>query len=153
DWVKLKKLPQDRSSWAALDRHNWDGYSRPTFLEGALKRLAAALCAIGLIFVPAVGMAQEENAPPPLPSDVHLDPLQSPPTVSESSVQEKQEGEPEKKNVCCPCPTVRVPEMFGDQGPIGSMLRLPSGQIQGPGNIFVPSARYFKISDNDSPLP
>ena len=118
-----------------------------------MNRLAAALCAIGAVFVPAVGMAQDENAPPPLPSDVHLDALQSPPTVSESSVPEKQEAEPEKKETCCPCPAVRVPEMFGDQRPIGSMLHLPSGQIQGPGNIFVPSARYFKISDNDSPLP
>jgi hypothetical protein len=47
----------------------------------------------------------------------------------------------------------RVPEFFGDQSPIGSLRQLPSGQILGGGAIFVPSARYFKISDNNSPRP
>jgi|ERR1043166_2561411 hypothetical protein len=47
----------------------------------------------------------------------------------------------------------RVPEFFGDQAPIGSLRRLPNGQITGAGAIYVPSARYFKISDNNSPRP
>jgi hypothetical protein len=47
----------------------------------------------------------------------------------------------------------RVPEFFGDQAPIGSLRRIPNGQITGAGAIFVPSARYFKISDNNSPSP
>jgi hypothetical protein len=53
-------------------------------------------------------------------------------------------------------PTVkppRVPEFLGDQAPIGSLRRLPSGQILGTGAIYVPSVRYFKISDNASPEP
>jgi hypothetical protein len=47
----------------------------------------------------------------------------------------------------------RVPEMFGDQAPIGSLRHLPNGQILGTGVIYVPSVRYFKISDNGSPRP
>jgi hypothetical protein len=50
-------------------------------------------------------------------------------------------------------PSIRIPEFLGDQAPIGSLLTLPNGQIQGHGVLFVPSARYFKISDNDSPRP
>jgi hypothetical protein len=47
----------------------------------------------------------------------------------------------------------RVPEFMGDQAPIGSLLRLPNGQILGKGVIYIPSVRYFKISDNGSPQP
>jgi hypothetical protein len=47
----------------------------------------------------------------------------------------------------------RIPEMFGDQGPISSLLMLPAGQIAGRGAIYVPSVRYFKIADNASPRP
>ena len=46
-----------------------------------------------------------------------------------------------------------VPEFIGDQAPIGSLRSLPSGQLGGNGAIFVPSVRYFKISDNESPQP
>jgi hypothetical protein len=46
-----------------------------------------------------------------------------------------------------------IPEIMGDQTPIGSLIRLPSGQIQGHGLIYAPATRYFKISDNDSPRP
>jgi hypothetical protein len=49
-----------------------------------------------------------------------------------------------------------IPEMLGDQAPISSLLTLPagpSGRTAGAGVILVPSAREFKISDNDSPRP
>jgi hypothetical protein len=42
---------------------------------------------------------------------------------------------------------------LGDQAPVGSLLTLPNGQVQGRGALFVPSARYFKISDDESPRP
>lgn len=45
-----------------------------------------------------------------------------------------------------------IPEFFGDQAPIGSLLTWPRNQPAGQ-TLYVPSARYFKISDNDSPLP
>lgn len=50
-------------------------------------------------------------------------------------------------------PVVRIPELLGDQAPIGSLLSLPRGRIGGTGVLYVPSVRYFKISDNDSPEP
>ncbi len=43
--------------------------------------------------------------------------------------------------------------MLGDQAPIGSLISLPSGRVQGHGELYVPSARYFRISDNESPEP
>lgn len=46
-----------------------------------------------------------------------------------------------------------MPEFFGDQAPIGSLLSWPLNPGTGRGLIYVPSARYFKISDNDSPQP
>jgi hypothetical protein len=130
-------------------------------VEGTLNRLAAALCAVGITFVQVVGLAQgEENPPPTLPSGVHLEALEKPPTpdtvtLPSTDSTPQSEASKELETVAEPCPVsiIRVPEMFGDQAPIGSLLRLPSGQILGTGNIFVPSARYFKISDNDSPLP
>src|SRR5262245_18747655 len=51
------------------------------------------------------------------------------------------------------CPLLGVPEFIGDQTPIMSFRSLPSGQVQGTGVLYVPSVRYFKISDNDSPRP
>jgi hypothetical protein len=45
-----------------------------------------------------------------------------------------------------------IPEFFGDQAPIGSLLTWPRNQPGGQ-TLYVPSARYFKISDNDSPQP
>jgi hypothetical protein len=46
--------------------------------------------------------------------------------------------------------------MIGDQFPISSLLTLPivpSAKPAGAGVVLVPSAREFKISDNDSPRP
>ena len=120
--------------------------------------LAAALCAVCLVQA-GLALGQEKD-PPPLPSGVRMEALEKPPTSENDSpppADSTPETEPADEPVAaaepCPAPVNRVPELFGDQAPIGSLLRLPSGQILGPGNIFVPSARYFKISDNDSPLP
>jgi hypothetical protein len=46
-----------------------------------------------------------------------------------------------------------VPEFFGDQAPIGSLLTWPFGSANSRNTVYVPSARYFKISDDDSPRP
>ena len=47
-----------------------------------MNRLAAALCAVGITFVQVVGLAQgEENPPPTLPSGVHLEALEKPPSL------------------------------------------------------------------------
>jgi hypothetical protein len=56
-----------------------------------------------------------------------------------------------------------IPEMFGDQAPINALLTLRPGIFDRPplvpggaprpGLILVPSNRYFKISDDDSPRP
>jgi hypothetical protein len=48
---------------------------------------------------------------------------------------------------------VRVPEFFGDQAPIGSLLLWPWSPGNSKNFVYVPSARYFKISDDDSPRP
>jgi hypothetical protein len=56
-----------------------------------------------------------------------------------------------------------IPEMFGDQAPVNSLLMLrpgladrppllPGGASR-PGVVLVPSARYFRIGDDDSPRP
>jgi hypothetical protein len=79
------------------------------------------------------------KAPLPLPE-------QKPqPPAPESSDEEKPDGD----KPCIP----RPPEFLGDQAPIGSLITLPTDAFGGRGAIYVPSARYFKISDNDSPRP
>src|SRR5262245_10643606 len=62
--------------------------------------------------------------------------------------------EPPKEEEKPPGPPV-VPEMLGDQAPINVLLTLRPGLAPKPGaaQILVPSPRYFKISDNDSPEP
>jgi hypothetical protein len=62
-------------------------------------------------------------------------------------------AEPEKAKATPEPPAVRTPELFGDQAPINSLLLLPRGPFGGHGAMLVPSARYFKISDNESPRP
>ncbi len=47
----------------------------------------------------------------------------------------------------------RVPELFGDPTPVGSLRFLPSAQIRGPAAVYVPSVRTFRISENNSPMP
>ena len=46
----------------------------------------------------------------------------------------------------------RAPEFFGDQAPINSFLTWPASTGNGKG-VYVPSVRYFKISDDESPRP
>jgi hypothetical protein len=94
-----------------------------------------------------------EAAPPPVAATViEVGPV---PAVKPEPACEKP-SEPE------PPPQAVIPEMFGDQAPVSALLPLPLGvadRLQGPsgaarpGVILVPSARYFKISDNDSPRP
>lgn len=117
-----------------------------------------------LPFLPARGVAE----PPPVVRVVMLPPIAvdskpqpgptepapaKSPTAGDAGVEAvdltKEKADTKAEKVCPP----RVPEFFGDQAPIGSLRRLPSGQIQGQGAIYVPSARYFKISDNGSPRP
>jgi hypothetical protein len=100
--------------------------------------------------------ASPAPASPPTPPAVVLPPEPVPVTVPEVTQQESAtvtEVHPAEETVCPDDAPLRAPEFFGDQAPVGSLRQLPSGQIQGQGAIFVPSARYFKISDNDSPRP
>jgi len=78
--------------------------------------------------------------PPAAPEDVHL---------AEAPDENGTKGASAPDNP----PAVRTPEMLGDQAPISSLIRLPEGPFSGHGAMLVPSARYFKISDDDSPRP
>jgi hypothetical protein len=69
-----------------------------------------------------------------------------PPPPAESCPADEKQGSGD----ACP---LRPPELLGDQAPVNSLLLLPRGPIGGNGAIQVPSARYFKISDNESPRP
>jgi hypothetical protein len=82
-----------------------------------------------------------ETAPPAIPDDPLLGPrlLDDPRPPTKKDADETQPP--------------RVPEFLGDQAPIGSWRFLPNSQIRGTGGIYVPSVRYFKISDNGSPMP
>jgi hypothetical protein len=114
---------------------------------------------LSLAFVPALAVAEQPPAaapraafmPPvpvddkPAPGSVEL-PASKAPAVDDARI----EAVDSTTEVVKP---PRVPEFLGDQAPIGSLRRLPSGQILGQGAVYVPSARYFKISDNGSPRP
>ncbi len=92
--------------------------------------------------------------PPPAPPALPPQPVPvAPPTPTTQKVETPVEiikEEPPRDTTPKPG---RVPEFLGDQTPISSMLILPHGTIEGSGVLFAPSARYFKISDNDSPRP
>lgn len=79
---------------------------------------------------------------PPTP----VEPAPTEPVLTPDDLETDAKSEPAAKSV-------RVPELLGDQAPIGSLMTLPHGRIQGTGVLYVPSVRYFKISDNDSPEP
>jgi hypothetical protein len=103
-------------------------------------RLRHTLCALAatiLLSVPA--RAQEETALPVVVVSPNakppLEPQSLPPIPARAST------------------AIIVPEFLGDQTPMMSIRSLPSGQIQGAGVLYVPSVRYLKISDNDSPRP
>jgi hypothetical protein len=120
-------------------------------------RRTSILCAMGLGLAAAGSLARGDDAAPPpdlppAPVDVVVPVIKDDPATP--AVQ--PDLEPLTSVEACPAPAaapVRVPEFLGDQAPVGSLLTLPSGQVQGRGVLFVPSARYFKISDNDSPRP
>jgi hypothetical protein len=71
------------------------------------------------------------------------------PEPSEDAAPAEPKPAPDSGGSC----TIHIPEFLGDQAPIGSMLTLPHGLVPGRGVMFVPAARWFKISDNDSPQP
>jgi hypothetical protein len=93
---------------------------------------------------PAPGPTQTAPATPEQPTP----PDPSPPEPAPAPVADKHDSPPPAD----PFP-VHVPETFGDQAPISSLLLPPGGSGAGKGALYVPSARYFKIGDNDSPLP
>jgi hypothetical protein len=112
-------------------------------------RLATVL-AILLTLAPAVNADQELPAVVPPAVVLPVSPVDSTPAPGPIPVAKPAAADLPK--VDTPQPP-RVPEFFGDQAPIGSLRSLPNGRILGTGAVFVPSARYFKISDNGSPRP
>ena len=94
--------------------------------------------------------------PEPIPLNV-LQPDRSPDLTTPSTLPslDGSKDEPGKKTTSAETAPSRTifPEFFGDQAPIGSLLTWPRYQANGGQQLYVPSARYFKISDNDSPLP
>jgi hypothetical protein len=116
-----------------------------------------------LVLVVLVGLAAADLGAQPPPRvvfapPVALDPPATPPPSDEPVVGPPvPEALPSIPAEPCRSPDTtkppRVPEFFGDQTPIGSWRSLPNSQIRGVGSIYVPSVRYFKISDNGSPLP
>jgi hypothetical protein len=126
-------------------------------------RLTPALC--GAILVVVLGWARAEEGGvllPPVPNKPgsagapKTDKSESAPegrdeTAEPSPAAAAEETSPDNKNTNNTTPW--IPEVMGDQAPLGLLLRLPAGQMQGHGLIYAPSTRYFKISDNDSPRP
>src|SRR5262245_16632640 len=103
-------------------------------------RLRQTLCALAAtIFLILPARAQEESVTPV----VVVSPNAKPPA-------EPQNLPPIPAHAST---ALIVPEFLGDQTPMMSIRSLPSGQIIGNGVIYVPSVRYLKISDNDSPRP
>lgn len=105
----------------------------------------------------ACALAQQPGAPaailqPPIAVDSDSTPPAIPDPLVGPSVLDDVKASPAKTDVAETKPP-RVPEFLGDQAPIGSLRSLPSGQIRGTGGIYVPSVRYFKISNNGSPMP
>src|SRR5262245_33788420 len=103
-------------------------------------RLRQTLCALAAtIFFTLPARAQEETALPVVVVSPNakppVEPQSLPPIPARASTG------------------VIVPEFLGDQTPMMSIRSLPSGQVQGTGVLYVPSVRYLKISDNDSPRP
>jgi hypothetical protein len=101
---------------------------------------ALGLAAAGLALAGSLAGGEQPTLLPPVPVAEEKAAPADPPPVS-CSCDAPKDAPP------------RIPELLGDQAPIGSLLHLPSGQITGRGTLYVPSARYFKISDNDSPQP
>jgi hypothetical protein len=136
-------------------------------------RLTVALCAAGASLVLLWGLARGEERVVLLPPVAASKPdAAKTPKSDAPATPATDETTDERDETASPAPAVTeepaaepdskgagnktlpwIPEFMGDQTPIGSLLRLPAGQIQGHGLIYAPSARYFKISDNDSPRP
>ena len=122
-------------------------------------KLGSFLAALALLApASAFVVAQQPPAPPavlqpPVPANAKAAPTPDPdPLVGPPALDMLNTALSPKKEEETTVPP-KVPEFFGDQTPIGSWRSLPNGQIRGMGAIYVPTARYFKISDNGSPLP
>ncbi|HJT77932.1 MAG TPA: hypothetical protein VJ739_12085 [Gemmataceae bacterium] len=130
------------------------------------KRLLTAALVLALAWPAGASEPGGDGAPapstggPPAAQILELPPLPVPaaPPVDGTKAPavekpDETKGEPAKPDY------PHVPEMLGDQFPVGSLLTLPLGPFAPPigpghpGQVFVPSARYFKIADNDSPRP
>lgn len=118
-----------------------------------------------IVLQPGPAQADRPTVMPAEPVPVYLPGLQpaQPPDLSRlpPDMQRGQPGpdpnrpDPERLKAAeleSATPFHAIPEFFGDQAPIGSLLTWPRNQPNGQ-TLYVPSARYFKISDNDSPQP
>jgi hypothetical protein len=142
-----------------------------TEFSGEAMRLFRAVSIAGVCVILAAGLlrADEVVLLPPATADMSTGSeakLSGPPielteaekSVSDGAVEKDPrdaaatEAAPEKKDDNA-CVVPWVPEFIGDQAPIGSIINLPAGRIHGPGALYAPSARYFKISDDESPRP
>ena len=108
-----------------------------------------------MLLVAAVHAAAEEPAAPlqAFP-EFHYFEMSAPasPPVVVITTPPVQEPPPEEERVIGrPDP----PEILGDQAPITILLPIQAGAFPqpGPDRILVPSPRYFKIADNESPEP
>jgi hypothetical protein len=121
-------------------------------------RLRHALWLVGFVVALAVGPTRADDPPdaghakpppaPALPPDM--------PSAPPIQVIKPPDPTPEQPEDAPGSTHNLIPEMLGDQAPVSSLLALPPGLSGRPGKdgvILVPSARDFKISDNDSPRP
>lgn len=103
--------------------------------------------------LPPAPVPVEQPAPPKEPDAVKPPDDAPPPPPPEGCADEEP-----------PIPAGRIiPEMLGDQAPVNALLTLRPGLADRPpltpggaprpGVILVPSARYFKIADDESPQP
>jgi hypothetical protein len=103
--------------------------------------------------LPPAPVPVEQPAPPKQPATVPPPEEGKPP--EDAPPPPPPEGCAEEEP---PVPRGRyIPEMLGDQAPVNGLLSLRSllapGGAPRPGVVLVPSARYFKIADDDSPEP
>jgi hypothetical protein len=126
---------------------------------------------VALVVALVVAAVRADTPPAPVPPDalppapVPFEPVKPPAPVPEpAQSDEVPPPHPDGPEEEPPVPHGRfIPEMFGDQAPVNALLTLrlgladrpplvPGGAPR-PGLILVPSARSFKIADDDSPQP
>ena len=124
-----------------------------------------AVLALGLLLAGSVRADESPAAPSPAPklvldlSDDNPPAAPPKPALPEPEPNPPVEPGPEVKDKPPAEEAISsrpyVPELLGDQVPITTWipLRAGPGPVGGPGQILVPSPRYFKIADNDSPEP